>query len=266
MIPNKELKKLRAFHNNHQLKVDMVSEIFNHQKQDQIVQGTYGQENGKWRGCAVGCSIHSYNLRYGKDIPTGTHSAYETELGIPASLAHLEDYLFEAMPTEDAVKWPAEFMKAINVGVDLSLVAPKFIAGVLRDVVKGKYVRDDKDVVKSVIDVAILWEKVIAGKKVEPAARSAAESAARSAAESAARSAAWSAAESAARSAAESAAESAAWSAAESAAESAAWSAARSAARSAAESAAWSAARSAARSAAAYKMSRRLLKILRASK
>jgi len=194
MIPTKELKKLQAFHKDPKLKKDMVAEILNHQKQDQIVKGTYGQENGKWRGCAVGCSIHSLNIRYGKNIPTGEHKAYEAELGIPESLAKLEDYLFEAMPNDKAMAWPAEFMKAIPVGADLSMVAPKFIAATLRDVVKLKYVSDDKAVVKAVLDTAKLWECVIAGKTVKPAAWSAARSAAWSAARSAARSAAWSAA------------------------------------------------------------------------
>ena len=242
MIPTKELQQMRAFHKNAKLKKDIVSEILNHQKQDQIIKGTYGQENGKWRGCAVGCSIHSLNIKCGKNIPTNDHTAYEKELGIPESLAKLEDYLFENMPQEAAVKWPAEFMKAIPVGANLSLVAPRFIVGTLREVIKLKYVKDDKAVVKAVVVVAKLWEQVIAGKNVKEAAWSAA----------------WLAAWSAAESAAESAARSAAWLAAWSAAESAAWSAAESAAESAAWSAAWSA--------ASYKMSRRLLKIIRSCK
>ena len=206
MIPTAEIKKLRAFHGRSELKKDIVEEILNHQKQDQIVKGTYGHENGKWRGCAVGCSIHSLNVRYGKNLKTDDHKSYETELGIPESLARFEDYLFESMPTDKAMKWPAEFMKAVYTGANLSMVAPKFIAGTLRDVVKLKYVKDDKAVVKAVLNTAKLWEQVISGKVVKQAA----------------------------------------------------WSAA--------ESAAWSAAWLAAESAASYKMSRRLLKIIRACK
>ena len=190
MIPNEQTKKLKAFHGNAQLKKDMVAEILNHQKQDQIIKGTYGKENGIWKGCAVGCSIHSLNIKYGKSIDTGNHNAYETELGIPESLARLEDYLFETMPDDKATKWPLEFMKSIKVGANLSLVAPKFIAGTLRDVVKNKHVKDDKAVVKAVLDTAKLWERVIAGKKVKQTAWSAAWSAAGSAARSAAGSAA----------------------------------------------------------------------------
>src|SRR3990167_4746925 len=270
MIPTKEIKKLRAFNKNPKLKKDMVAEVLNHQKLDKIIKGTYQQgSNGDFKGCAVGCSIHSYNVRYKKEIPTNNHKAYETELGIPESLARLEDTLFEGMPDGKALLWPAEFMKAIKVGSDLSLVAPKFISATLRDLLSIREVKDDKEVSKQVLHIAKMWDSVVNGKTPKASAWSAAESAAWSAAwsaaESAAESAAWSAARSAARSAAESAAWAAAWSAArsaarsaaESAAWSAAWSAARSAARSAAESAAWSAAwsaaRSAARSAAYYK-------------
>ena len=182
MIPTKEIKKLRSFHNNPKLKKDIVAEILNHQKQDQIIQGTYGVENGKWKGCAVGCSIHSYNIRYKKEIPTNNHKAYETELGIPESLAQLEDRLFEGMSQEHALKWPAEFMKSIPVGADLSLVAPKFISATLRDLLSVREVKDDKEVSKQVLHIAKMWDRVVNGRPPKAAAWSAAESAAWSAA------------------------------------------------------------------------------------
>lgn len=179
MIPTPELLKLKTFHGNKQLKKDIVAEILKHQKQDQIIKRTYGkQENGKWRGCAVGCSIHSLNVKYGKNIYTGDHKSYEVELGIPEALAHLEDYLFETMPDGKATKWPLEFMKAIPINVNLAFVAPKFILGTLKELVKDKVVKTDKQVVKSILDIAKLWEQVIAGKNPKSAAWSAAESAA----------------------------------------------------------------------------------------
>ena len=226
MIPTTKLKKLRAFHGDAQLKKDLLSEIVKHQKQDQIIKGTYGEEeDGKWKGCAVGCSIHSLNISKGKTLDTSNHSVYESEFGIPESLARLGGFLFESMPNDKAQKWVAEFIRAIPVGADLSLVAPRFIAATLRDLLKIKEVKADKDVAKSVLDIAILWEKIVAGEVVEKTA----------------------------------------WSAARFAAGSVAKSAALSAALSAAKSAAWFAAKSAAKSAASYKMSRRLLKIMRST-
>jgi hypothetical protein len=40
MIPTKELKKLRSFHKDPELKKGMVAEVLSHQKHDQIIKGT----------------------------------------------------------------------------------------------------------------------------------------------------------------------------------------------------------------------------------
>ena len=180
MIPTKDIKNLRAFKKDAKLKKDMVAEILEHKKQDKIIKGTYGTEyhNGDFRGCAVGCSIHSYNVRQKKNISTDSHKAYETELGIPESLARLEDFLFEAMPNDKAMQWPAEFMKAIPVGADLSMVAPKFISSTLRDLLKIREVKDDKEVAKIVLHIAKMWDAVVNGKTPKASAWSAARSAA----------------------------------------------------------------------------------------
>jgi hypothetical protein len=250
------------------LKTMFVKEIENHRKLDMIIQGTYGQENGTWKGCAVGCSIHSLNIKLKKNYSTSDHSVYEKELGIPEWLARLEDIIFEGLSVEESKKWPEQFAKAIPVGVNLEPVKWKFCAFILKEnieLVLTLKISDElkKQVVDSIRGVLRLNESAI---KTGIWDDSAAESAARSA-ESAARSAAWSA-ESAAESA-ESAARSAAWSAesaarsARSAAWSAAWSA-ESAARSA-ESAAWSA-ESAARSAAYTKYAKELLRLIKLQK
>ena len=157
---------ITAFHGKETLKKDMIAEIRKHQKQDQIVQGTYGQENGKWRGCAVGCSIHSFNLRCGKKYETGDHSVYQKELGIPEELAYLEDDLFEAMNVEEAKKWPLRFMKSIPLNADLSAVFPKWMIFVMND--NRPFIEKEK-LVKGVaaIDVFIpLLEKKAAGEHI----------------------------------------------------------------------------------------------------
>jgi hypothetical protein len=287
---------MKAYLDDPQLKKDFVREIKWHKDQDMISQGTYGEGVGdNWRGCAVGCSIHSLNRMKGKKLSTSNHKVYETYLGMPEWLARLEDGIFEGLPKDKAMEWPLRFAKAVPVGVDLKAVKWKFCAYLLHENIDRVLNLDIPDelktqVVNAIRGVLALHEEALK-TGAESAAESAAWSAARSAAESAARSAwsaarsAWSAAwsaESAARSA-WSAAESAAWSAAESAArsaarsaesaawaaESAAWAAtssAWSAARSAAESAAESAARSAARSAesAAYeKHADKLIELLK---
>ena len=70
-------------------KDSLLAEIIRHQEADQIIQGTYGNDKaGKsWKGCAVGCSIHSLNKLEGKEFKLRDHHVYETELGIPESIA-----------------------------------------------------------------------------------------------------------------------------------------------------------------------------------
>src|SRR4051812_321342 len=101
---------LTSFNNDKKLKVMILEEVVNHRKQDQIIKGTYGTENGKWKGCAVGCSIHSLNIRLGKEYSTSDHTVYETELGIPEWLARLEDTLFENLPEKESKTWPEQFL------------------------------------------------------------------------------------------------------------------------------------------------------------
>jgi hypothetical protein len=123
-----------SFKNNPQLKTLLLEEITKHEQADQILQGTYGKkENGKWRGCAVGCSIRSLNIRLGKTYETNDHSAYEKELELPEWLARLEDTIFEGLPKEEAMRWPRQFTEAIPVGINLEPVKWKFCAVILKE-------------------------------------------------------------------------------------------------------------------------------------
>ena len=226
---------LTSYKNDPKLKKLFVAEIENHRKQDQIIQGTYGKENGVWKGCAVGCSIHSLNIKLGKSYKTDDHSVYEKELGIPEWLARLEDTIFEGLPEKDAVNWPTQFAKAVPVGVNLGPVKWKFYAYLMKENIERVLTLNISDELKKQVVDAIRGVLAVHESAIETGIwnESAAWSAAWSAARSAAASAAWSAARSAesaesAASAAESAAASAAsaaWSAAWSAARSAAWSA-----------------------------------------
>ncbi len=213
-------------------KEDMLAEVQKHRKQDQIIQGTYGEQNGKWRGCAVGCSIHSVNALKGKKYQTNNHKVYETELGIPEWLARLEDTIFEGLPVAKAKLWPEQFIKAIPVGVDLEPVKWKFTVYLMKENIERVLGLDIGDELKEEVVSAIRGVLVVAEDAIKTGAW-----------DKSAQSAAWSAAWSAAESAAESAAQSAAWSA-------------------------WSArsARSAAESAAYIKHSKKLLSLLRAAK
>jgi hypothetical protein len=110
--------KLLAFHGDPKIKRRYLARVRAHRLADEIVKGRYW-EDGK--GCAVGCTVHSSN-----------HASYESELGIPAWLAHVEDRLFEGMANDKAKEWPLAFLKAIPVGADLRSVRAQFLVYVLQ--------------------------------------------------------------------------------------------------------------------------------------
>ena len=104
-----------------ELKAAFLSEIAKHEEADAIVKGTYGDFDGAFRGCAIGCSLHSLNAiqgRVGEALleDTDVHDRYELELGLPTWLAYLEEYLFETLPIDLARTWPRRFAEAIPVG------------------------------------------------------------------------------------------------------------------------------------------------------
>ena len=112
-----------AYHGNPAIKLEYTARVAAHRAADDIIRGTYGEAVGEggWRGCAVGCTIHV---------------AYESELGIPQVLARLENRLFEMMPEAAAMAWPGEFLSAIPVGADLSLVVWQLLEWGIRDLLR----------------------------------------------------------------------------------------------------------------------------------
>lgn len=122
---------------NQDLKSALVAEIRKHREQDQVIQGNYGtEEDGKFRGCAVGCAIDSLFRVGGHDTPyylCSDHGIYERELGIPRILAELQDVTHEGLSDESFPTWPERFMEAVSTETDLSLVFPKFALWFLVD-------------------------------------------------------------------------------------------------------------------------------------
>src|SRR5579864_406310 len=109
--------KLIAFHGDLKIKEKYLARVEAHRDADELVRGTGWDGH---RGRAVGCTLEKYD-----------HVLYETELGVPAVIAHLEDAIFEGLPLESAMDWPARFLKAVPVGADLSLVSAHFMAWLL---------------------------------------------------------------------------------------------------------------------------------------
>ena len=148
---------MKSFHGDPKIKEKYLARVKAHLQADEIVKGTYW-EDGK--GCAVGCTIH------GDD-----HYAYERELGIPIQLAHLQDWIFENSPNNEAKNFPVDFLESIPVGANLGLVLPRFFHWLLVDPENGviQYVQDEgeEQIKDSILFVANLYGRVIKGQEVK---------------------------------------------------------------------------------------------------
>lgn len=142
-----------AYHGDTKVKSKYVKRVKQHYDADEIIKGIYWEEG---KGCAVGCTIE------GSD-----HNKYETELGIPSELAHLEDGIFENLTNGDAKEFPLKFLRAIKPGADLSLVTAKFMLWQFEDKKYGvkniKEVQEDKEVFGFCEEVAGLYKRKLKG-------------------------------------------------------------------------------------------------------
>ncbi len=83
---------LSAFGGNEKLRARWLADLEWHQAQDMILQGSYGEGDGKaWRGCSVGCSRRALNKA--RRLPRGGggsgHAEHAADLGVPAELSTL---------------------------------------------------------------------------------------------------------------------------------------------------------------------------------
>lgn len=97
------------------LKQALLAEIAKHEAADVI--------RGRFRGCAIGCALHSLNIVQGKVGPDavtriGNHARFEQELGIPRWLSYLVDHIFENIGDPLIRRaWLRRVAQAIPVGV-----------------------------------------------------------------------------------------------------------------------------------------------------
>jgi hypothetical protein len=155
--------KLTAFHGNAQLKADLLAEVAEHRLHDQIIKGTYGEHSERdWKGCAVGCSLHSLNRRLGTQYDTSSHVSFEPAAGVPRQIAHLQDYIFERLPSPRYLDWPLRFWAAIEPGADLMMVTPKFVRWILDDTLP---IVKSADIKAIYVRIIALYDRWIGGHK-----------------------------------------------------------------------------------------------------
>lgn len=141
-----------AYHNDPALKAAAIATMREHREHGRLVKGRYW-EDGK--GCAIGCMTGGRK-----------HSSYPVKWGIPKRLAHLKEAIFERLPDDLSLAWPERFLDAIPVGVDLSLVWPRFAVWLLTDPEWGsrQFTNDEHGAQNAVDTVAALWHRVIDGE------------------------------------------------------------------------------------------------------
>lgn len=190
---------MKSFNGEAQLKADLIDEMKKHQEADDFLKGTYAKQNGRFKGCAVGCSVQSLIVRRGVKIAHNDHAALGDAIGAPEWLMRLQDTLFENLPEKESKAFPVKFYEAMPVGVNLDPVKWKFCAFILKGnierVLSLKDIEDNlrEQVVTAIQGVLSVHEKAIQSGEWDQSAAESAASAAGSAARSAARSAAWSA-------------------------------------------------------------------------
>jgi hypothetical protein len=152
-----------AFHGDIKIQKKYIARVKKHYKLDEIVQGKYW-DNGK--GCAVGCTIENDDV---SKTNSGWHQRYEEALGIPRQIALLEDKIFEGLSNAEAKEFPLRFLKAVNVGADLSMVIPKFFVWLLGDEKDGviKFAKGYKSTEKAIKGVLKLYQETVGGKTVK---------------------------------------------------------------------------------------------------
>ncbi len=184
------MKTLQAYKNDPVFREKFITELQWHQDQDKIVQGFYGEgSNGDFRGCAVGCAIHSLAKINSKTYASGNHQLLEKILDWPLELNHLIDAIFEGLPVADAKLFPLRVGKAIRAGADLKMVVPQWLYWILSDPQDGVLTRFDHkkfpDCASAITGVIALQEKLLAGEIITgsqwDAAYAAADAAARAA-------------------------------------------------------------------------------------
>ena len=177
---------MQTYLNSPELKAAFLAEITKHEVQDMFIKGTYGQMNGDFKGCAIGCSLHSLNVLQGKtgaalaDL-TDHHERYPAELGWPLWLAHLEDIIFENLPDDLATTWPRRIAEAVPVGtVVADIVLAKILRWMLADPEFGVRFATDDEEIRGYIDgmIAGFDAEIVSGGQATAEEREAAARAA----------------------------------------------------------------------------------------
>lgn len=116
-----------AFNNDIKFQDQLVEMAVKHRLKDEYIKGTYGKQNGQFKGCSIGCIVYDVNRINDLNISTDDHSKLAISLDIPEFILRLADSIFEGLPEPLNLEWTERWISAIPTGVDLNPVLPRFL-------------------------------------------------------------------------------------------------------------------------------------------
>jgi len=121
-----------AWHNNPELKAEVLARMIAHREADEIVQGYYqnaADTASGYNGCLIGCTLP--HLTSQQRFVTGWHERVAQDYAIPTGVGFLLDCIFEGLPRGAHAAFAVDSIEAIPVGADLGQVPTLLIAAML---------------------------------------------------------------------------------------------------------------------------------------
>ena len=129
---------MQAYNNNPQFREQVLQEIKRHEELDAFIKGTYGDgESGTFKGCAIGCTVHSLNLVNKTNFSFNSHESVAEALSVDVELCYLVDHVFENIATERRRTFTYQVWSSIATGVNTADVARKVKIWILEYTLQG---------------------------------------------------------------------------------------------------------------------------------
>lgn len=125
-------KMMNAYHNKESLKLETIANAKRHAAQDMLIKGTYGEMNGQFRGCSIGCDAFDITGEVESELPYKITAEY---YGFPEWVEHIREHFFENLPEDKSKNWHVDLKKSIPVGLDdagFNKVKAKFLIFILK--------------------------------------------------------------------------------------------------------------------------------------
>jgi len=148
-----------AYHNNPEEKKRAVKRAIHHKEAAMLISGTYGEFDGKFKGCSVGCD--AYDITGAVQI--SPHLITAKYFGFPEWVERLRDRIYEGLPQAKKDGWHVSLKNATPVGFDekgYEMVKAKFLIFVLNSILEllsDSLYEEKNDVIKLANESKAVW-------------------------------------------------------------------------------------------------------------